>query len=110
VRVAEFPEQIVAELTLTVGVVFTVTVAVLTFEQFPVVPVTVYNVVAAGEGAIVEVRAPVLQVYVVAPDAVSVAGFPEQIVAELTETVGVVLTETVAVLALVHVPVVPITE
>jgi hypothetical protein len=41
VSVAALPEQIVAEFTLTVGVGFTLTVAVLILVQFPVVPVTV---------------------------------------------------------------------
>jgi hypothetical protein len=41
VNVAVFPEQIVAEFTLTVGVVITVTVEVLMLVQFPLVPVTV---------------------------------------------------------------------
>jgi hypothetical protein len=38
--VVEFPEQIVDELTATVGVVFTETLAVLAFVQVPVVPIT----------------------------------------------------------------------
>ncbi|MCW3078501.1 MAG: hypothetical protein JWO32_3110, partial [Bacteroidetes bacterium] len=41
VKVAAFPEQIVEELTLTVGVVFTVTVVVFTSVQLLDVPVIV---------------------------------------------------------------------
>lgn len=52
---------------------------------------------------------PGLQEYVVAPLALSVVGFPEQIEAELTFTVGVALTVTVEVLALVQPAVVPVT-
>jgi hypothetical protein len=55
------------------------------------------------------VIAPVFQVYVVAPDAVSVAELPEQIVDEFTLTVGVVFTVTVDVLTFVQFPVVPVT-
>jgi hypothetical protein len=48
VNVAVVPEQIVGELTVTVGVGFTVTTAVLVDVQLPVVPVTTYVVVAVG--------------------------------------------------------------
>lgn len=40
-RVADVPEQIVGELTLTVGLAFTVMVAVFEVIQAPVPPVTV---------------------------------------------------------------------
>jgi hypothetical protein len=66
-------------------------------------------VVVVGLTAIEAVVGPVLQLYVVAPDAVTVTGLPEQIVAEFTATVGVVLTVTVAVLIFVQLPVVPVT-
>lgn len=59
VNVAELPAQTVAELTLTVGVVFTVTVVVFKSEQFPLVPVIVYAVVEEGDGLITAVLAPV---------------------------------------------------
>jgi hypothetical protein len=59
--VAEFPEQIVALLTLTVGVVLTVTVAVFAPLHPLEVPVTVYTVVPDGLTVIVEVVAPVFQ-------------------------------------------------
>jgi hypothetical protein len=47
--VADCPEHIVAELTLTVGFGLTVTEATAVPEQPDVVPVTVYEVVLAGE-------------------------------------------------------------
>ena len=48
VSVVDEPEQIVEEFTFTVGVGLTVRVEVLTALQEPVVPVTVYIVVATG--------------------------------------------------------------
>lgn len=45
-----------------------------------------------------------------APLAVIVAGLPAQVVGDVTATVGEVVTLMLAVVALVHVPVVPITE
>jgi hypothetical protein len=49
VKVAELPEQMVAEFTVIVGEGFTVTVRVLVPVQLPLAPVTVYTVVAEGE-------------------------------------------------------------
>ena len=69
----------------------TVTVAVAVVEHPAVVPVTVKVEVAAGE-TVAEPEsvgvAPALQVYVVAPVAVSVTVVPAHIVTELTVTVG----------------------
>ena len=53
--------------------------------------------------------APALQVYVVAPAAVRVAGVPGQIDGELTVTVGNGFTVTVATAVPVHVPEAPVT-
>jgi hypothetical protein len=102
VSVAVLPEQIVGELTVTIGVGFTVTTAVLVDVQLPVIPVTTYVVVEAGVAVTTDPLValnPVEgdQLYEVAPDAVSVAVPPEQTLAELTVTVGVGLTVTVAV-------------
>lgn len=62
VNVAVCPAQIAGELTVTVGVAFTVTVAVFIAEQVPFDPVTVYTVVEGGETLVVDVFAPVLHV------------------------------------------------
>lgn len=48
VSVVEFPAQIVADATVTVGVGFTVTRAVAEAVHEPVVPITVYVVVTVG--------------------------------------------------------------
>ena len=61
VRVAVCPEQIVDEFTFTVGVGYTVTVAIAVLEQLLVVPVTVYEVIVARETEIELVVAPVDQ-------------------------------------------------
>jgi len=77
-----------------------------------VVPVTVYVVVTPGLTMILDVVAPVLHKYVVAPPELSVVELPEQIVAgvAVAVTVGVVLTVTTTVCgALVQAPVVPVT-
>jgi hypothetical protein len=47
--------------TETVGVIFTITLVVLVLEQPALVPVTVYTVVAAGDGLILVAIEPVLQ-------------------------------------------------
>ena len=96
------PEQTDAELTANVGVVVTETVAVLMAKQLLDSPVTVYTVVTEGDGEIEIVVAPLSQVYVVAPLAISEAVFPEQIEDELTLTVGVMFTVIVAVLKVVQ--------
>jgi hypothetical protein len=61
VRTPELPAQIVAEFTLTDGVVFTETVEVAIPEQMPFVPVTVYTVVEEGLTTILLLVDPVLQ-------------------------------------------------
>ena len=76
VKVAVCPAQIVGEFTVIAGGVVTVTVAMPVPEQEPVVPVTVYVVVLAGETSTVFGPAgvvPALHVYVVAPVAVNEA-------------------------------------
>lgn len=114
VRLAFVPEHIVVELTLTVGVAFTVTVDdVMELHPFAV-PVIVYTVVPPGEAV---TEAPVVplspvagdQVYVLAPDAFRVAEPPLQMVGELAVIVGLGVTVTVAVVALVQVPFAPVT-
>lgn len=61
VKVTPDPAQIVGELTVTDGSCVTVTVATTVFEQPFVVPVTVYEVVEAGETFIELIVDPVLQ-------------------------------------------------
>ena len=66
----------------------TLATAVLT-QLFMSVPVTVYEVASDGDTEILEEPEPVLQLYVLAPDAFKIAAFPlhtERI--PLTETVG----------------------
>jgi hypothetical protein len=62
VSVAEVPAQTVAELTVTVGLMFTVTVVVLLPEQDPSVPLTVYTDVAVGVTVIAFAFEPVFHV------------------------------------------------
>jgi len=103
--VAEEPEQIVDEVTETLGIAFTLTVVVLVCEQPEAfVPLTVYVVFAVGETEIVDVVAPVFQEYVVAPLAVNTVDVPAQIVAEVTATVGEALIVNVRVVVLELVP------
>ena len=52
--VAELPEHIVAELTVIVGVTFTVIELDAEDEHKPVVPITVYSVVDSGVASTVE--------------------------------------------------------
>ena len=82
-----------------VGAGFILTVETAVFLQpFPKVPVTVYDVVLLGETLIDgTLFCPVLQLYVVAPVPVKVAGVPEQTVGEFTPTVGEALIVTVVV-------------
>lgn len=61
VKVAVVPEQMVVELTVTVGFGVIVTVLVLTFVHPPVVPVTVYTVVLPGVTFMLALVAPVFQ-------------------------------------------------
>jgi len=105
VKLAVVDGQIVGELTVTVGNGFTVTVATAVPVQPDVVPVTVYVVVVPGVALAVFVPvdvAPALQVYDVAPEAVSAAVWPAQIVGEFTVTVGGGFTVTVPVFVVEH--------
>jgi hypothetical protein len=89
VRVAVPPGQILSELTLIINEEVsevTVTVAIAVPVQPLDVPVTVYDVVEAGETVIGLVVSPVFHEYVSAPDAVNVADDPVVIVGELTAT------------------------
>jgi hypothetical protein len=92
VKVAVAPAQIVGELTVgkTAGLIVTVATAV--DVHVNEVPVTVYEVVAAGVTFIGLATAPVLHEYVVAPAPVNVAVAPGQIVGELTVVTGSGLT------------------
>jgi hypothetical protein len=107
--VTDPPEHNAPLFTVTVGVVLTVTVAVLRLVQPPLLPVTEYTVVEAGETVIELEDAPVFHEYVDAPDAIRLVEDPLQIVDEFTETVGVVLTVTVAVFTFVQEPLLPVT-
>jgi len=114
VSVAVLPEQIEGEFTVTVGVGLTVKTEVLLPEHPLVVPVTVYVVELPGFAVTVDpvvALNPVegVQLYVVPPEAVSVVEVPEQMVAELTVTVGLGLTVTAEVLSSEQLPVVPVT-
>jgi hypothetical protein len=103
------PAQIVGELTVTVGKGVTVTVDTAVFVHPDWVPVTVYVVVEAGETEIGFVLAPVLQLYVVPPEPVSVAEAPAQMVGELTVTVGNGVTVTFDTAVFVQPALVPVT-
>ena len=110
--VAVCPEHIVAELTVVTGEEFTVTFATAVLEHPLVVPVTVYEEVPAGETSAVVSPvdvAPALHVYEVAPPAVKVVVCPEQMVGELTVTIGMVFTVTVDAAVEEHPIVVPVT-
>jgi hypothetical protein len=103
VRVADCPEQIAAEFTVTVGFALILTVATAVFEHPDALdPITVYDVGEVGDTTIGLVVEPLLHEYVVAPDAVRVADCPEQIAAEFTVTVGFVLILTVATAVFEH--------
>jgi hypothetical protein len=78
----------VEEEDVTIGSGLTVMVPVPTPLQPLLVPVTVYEVVAAGEAVMVVVAAPVDQTYVVAPAAVNIPAWPLQIVAEVDVTLS----------------------
>jgi len=74
----------------TVGLGFTFTDTVFVFEQPELLyPVTVYTVVEAGLTETAAVVAPVFQLYVVAPPAVSVEVCPEHIALALATAVTV---------------------
>lgn len=109
VKITGLPEQTVfVPLMLTVGVVFTVTVAVLVVVQVPLDPVTVYTVVELGFTDIVLVVALVLHEYEVAVAAVKVALCPLHMVGLLTAKVGVGVTVKVIVVLAVQVPLLPL--
>jgi hypothetical protein len=82
----------VGEFSVITGKGFTVNVAVAVDEHPFVVPVTMYEVVIAGETVMAFVFPPEFQLYVVPPLAVSVALCPAQIVGEFTVTTGFGLT------------------
>jgi hypothetical protein len=98
VSVVLFPAQIEAfvAVTPTVGEGLTVIVRVAVAVHAPVVPVTVYVVVVAGETVtVVPDKLPGIHVYVVAPFAVIVVLFPLQIVPPVVVVVTVGEGETV---------------
>jgi hypothetical protein len=110
--VAVAPVHISGLSTVTVSVAPTVTVATAVLEHVPVVPVTVYDVVEAGETVAVPTpvtTGPAVQVYDVAPVAVKLAVTPGQMVGELTKVTGVGLTVTVATAVPTHPAEVPVT-
>jgi hypothetical protein len=109
VRIADWPLQIVGELTIMVIAPPIVTVETAVLEQPVVVPVTVYDVVEAGETVIGFVIAPVFQEYVAPPIAVKVAVCPEQIVGEFTVITGMGFTLTVETAVLEQPEVIPVT-
>ena len=100
VNVALPPGQIVGEFTVIVagGPIVTVATAV-PVQPAASVPVTVYDVVAAGVTVIGLVVAPVLHEYIEPPLAVNVALPPGHIVGELTVIVagGPIVTVAIAV-------------
>lgn len=116
--VAPTPEHTAAEdgLIVKVGVAVTVIIDESIAEQLPLVPVTVYVVVTAGEAVtiapVVELR-PVngLHEYVVAPLAVRLTLLPEHIddAGGAMVTVGVLPTVITIESILVHFPVLPVT-
>jgi hypothetical protein len=103
------PVQIVGELTVTSSDEPTVTVATADPVQVPEVPVTVYEVVLAGETEIESVVSPPLHEYESAPVAANVALVPVQIVGELTVMSRFDPTVTVATAEPVQEPDVPVT-
>ena len=90
---------------------FTVTTTVFVPVQPAVVPNTVYVVVVVGDTVMGLIVAPVDQLYVVPPPAVSVELAPTQIGVGDAEAVitGIGLTVTITVFVLVHAPNVPTT-
>ena len=90
------------ELTFNNGRASTVTVVVpTTVVAHPArLPLTVYVVVDAGFTVREDPPAPVFQVYVLTPDAVSVADVPAHTVAAFTVMTGAVPTVTLAVAVL----------
>jgi hypothetical protein len=100
------------EVAVSVGVEVTVRTTVTEFVQLPLLPVTVYVVVVAGETETDDpLKEPGIHVYVVAPEAVNVDELPEQIPVGFAEavTVGVGLTVIATVLVPVQLPFAPVT-
>lgn len=77
--VLEAPAQMLKDVAVVViaGKGLTVTLTVFVSVQLPILPVTVYIVVRVGLITMDEVVAPLLQTYVEAPEAASVADAPE---------------------------------
>ena len=98
--------------TVKVGFAFTVKETVDVFEQEPLLLITVYIVVVAGETTVEEpVAEPGIHVYVVAPEAVNVELLPLQITLGDAEavTLGIALTVNITVFVLEQEPVLPVT-
>jgi hypothetical protein len=113
VRVELLPAHIIEGLEeeVNVGPLLTVIETTALLVQLPDAPTTVYVVVMVGVTVtFAPDKLPGFQVYVVAPDAVSVKEVPEQTeVVELEAlTVGIGTTVTVVVAELVQVPLLPI--
>ena len=104
VRLAVEPLQIVGEFTVMIGNAFTVTVVdALPGVAHPVRnPTTEYDDVTAGLTIIVAPVAPVFQVNVSAPVAVSTADWPAQITGALMLIFGAVDTVTLDIAVFVH--------
>ena len=97
-------------LTVTTGLGFTVTVDIAVPVHPFVVPVTVYVVVVFSAGVVTGLPLnPPVQIYVVAPFAVSAAVWPLQIAGLFTLTIGLGVTVTVATAVPVQPLVVPVT-
>lgn len=109
VNVADCPVQIVSEFTVIAKAPPTVIVATAVPEHPPLVPVTVYELVVAGDSVIEFDVAPVDHKYVVPPAAFNVADCPVQIVSEFTVMAKGPLTVTVATAVPEHPPLVPVT-
>ena len=89
----KLPEQIVALLTVIVGVVFTVMLAMAVFELAqPLVPVPVIEYVLLLAGLTVKFPLLILKEFIPTAVGVITTELPEQIVALLTEMLGVVFT------------------
>jgi hypothetical protein len=116
VSVAVWPEHtaVGVAVTVSVGELVITTATVCVAVQVPFAPVTVYVVFTVGAtvavGA-VTLPAFALHVYEVAPDAVSVAVWPEHtaVGVAVTVSVGPLVITTATVCVLVHVPFAPVT-
>ena len=99
------PTDDVDDVILTTGPGATLMVIVVVSEQDPFAPTTVYVVVELGVTEMDEpLRLPGFQVYVDAPEAVRVTGFPTHVVVVLAEAVtfGGPVTVTVTVVVSEH--------